>query len=78
MTYMKNRIFLRYQTMGSIGLLLLTGALLAGCARDTTTLNRCLYGGLLLDVLTPRSVPRQVPQPSQRTVSPLPSNPLMR
>ena len=32
MTYMKNRIFFRYQIMGSIGLLLLTGALLAGCA----------------------------------------------
>ncbi|MDE0017884.1 MAG: hypothetical protein OXU51_17010 [Candidatus Poribacteria bacterium] len=32
MTYMKNRIFFRYQMMGSIGLLLLTGALFAGCA----------------------------------------------
>ena len=32
MTYMKNRIFFRYQIMSSIGLLLLTGALLAGCA----------------------------------------------
>ncbi len=32
MTYMKNRIFFRYQMMGSIGLLFLTGALLAGCA----------------------------------------------
>ncbi len=32
MISMKNRIFFRYQTMGSIGLLLLTGALLAGCA----------------------------------------------
>ena len=32
MTYMKNRIFFWYQMMGSIGLLFLTGALLAGCA----------------------------------------------
>ena len=32
MTYMKNRIFFRYQMIGSIGLLFLTGALLAGCA----------------------------------------------
>lgn len=32
MTYMKNRIFFRYQMIGSIGLLLLMGALLAGCA----------------------------------------------
>lgn len=32
MAYMKNRIFFRYQMMSSIGLLLLTGALLAGCA----------------------------------------------
>ena len=32
MTSMKNRSFFRYQMMGSIGLLLLTGALLAGCA----------------------------------------------
>ena len=32
MTYMKNRIFFRHQMMGSICLLFLTGALLAGCA----------------------------------------------
>jgi hypothetical protein len=32
MTYRKNRIFFLYQIMGSIGLLLLTGALLVGCA----------------------------------------------
>ena len=32
MAYMKNRIFFRYQTIGNIGLLFLTGALLAGCA----------------------------------------------
>ena len=32
MTYMKNHIFFRYQIIGNIGLLLFTGALLAGCA----------------------------------------------
>ena len=32
MITIKNRIFFRYQIIGSIGLLLLTGALLAGCA----------------------------------------------
>lgn len=32
MINIKNRIFFRYQIIGSIGLLLLTGALLAGCA----------------------------------------------
>ena len=32
MTYRKDRIYFSYQIMGKIGLLLLTGALLAGCA----------------------------------------------
>ena len=64
MTYMKNRIFFPVSDDGQHRFASSNGSTVGRMCRNTTTLNRCLYGAYCWTFLTPRSVLRQVPQPS--------------